>query len=110
MGELLGQKLRRAFAEHPHVGDIRGRGLLWALELVRDRDTKQPFEPARRLHARVKQAALDQGLLCYPMGGTIDGLHGDHVLLAPPYIIEPQQVEELLEKLAAALQSALINT
>lgn len=110
MGELLGQALRRAFAEHPHVGDIRGRGLLWALELVRDRDSKQPFEAARRLHARVKQEALDQGLLCYPMGGTIDGMHGDHVLLAPPYIVEPQQVKELLEKLAAALQSALVNT
>ena len=110
MGELLGQELRRAFAEHPHVGDIRGRGLLWALELVRDRDLKQPYDPARRLHARVKQEALNAGLLCYPMGGTIDGVRGDHVLLAPPYIIEPEQVEELREKLAAALQRALINT
>ena len=110
MGELLGQELRRAFAEHPHVGDIRGRGLLWALELVRDRDLKQPYDPARRVHARVKQEALNAGLLCYPMGGTIDGVRGDHVLLAPPYIIEPEQVEELREKLAAALQRALINT
>ena len=110
MGELLGRELRRAFAEHPHVGDIRGRGLLWALELVRDRDTKQPFDPARRLHARIKQAALNEGLLCYPVGGTIDGLHGDHVLLAPPYIIEPAQIAELVQKLAAALQRALVNT
>ena len=110
MGELLGRELRRAFAEHPHVGDIRGRGLLWALELVRQRDLKQPFDPRERIHARVKQEALNQGLLCYPMGGTIDGVRGDHVLLAPPYTIEPEQLEELWEKLAAALQRALINT
>jgi len=110
MGELLGRELRRAFAEHPHIGDIRGRGLLWALELVRQRDLKQPFDPRERVHARVKQEALNQGLLCYPMGGTIDGVRGDHVLLAPPYTIEPEQLEELWEKLAAALQRALINT
>ena len=110
MGELLGRELRRAFAEHPHVGDIRGRGLLWALELVRQRDLKQPFDPRERVHARVKQEALNQGLLCYPMGGTIDGVRGDHVLLAPPYTIEPEQLEELREKLAAALQRALVNT
>ena len=110
MGELLGRELRRAFAEHPHIGDIRGRGLLWALELVRQRDLKQPFDPRERVHARVKQEALNQGLLCYPMGGTIDGVRGDHVLLAPPYTIEPEQLEELREKLAAALQRALINT
>ena len=110
MGELLGRELRRAFAEHPHVGDIRGRGLLWALELVRQRDLKQPYDPRERIHARVKQEALNQGLLCYPMGGTIDGVRGDHVLLAPPYTIEPEQLEELWEKLAAALQRALINT
>lgn len=77
---------------------------------MRDRDTKQPFDPARRLHARIKQAALKEGLLCYPVGGTIDGLHGDHVLLAPPYIIEPAQIAELVQKLAAALQRALVNT
>jgi len=110
MGALLGEELRRAFAGHPHVGEIRGRGLFWALELVRERDLKQPFDPAVRLHARVKQEALSEGLLCYPMGGTIDGVHGDHVLLAPPFIIEPAQLEELRHKLAAALQRALINT
>ena len=110
LGEMLAQGLRRTFAEHRYVGDIRGRGLFWALELVRDRAAKTPFDPALRVHARVKQAALDAGLLCYPMGGTIDGVHGDHVLLAPPFIIEPAQIEELLHKLAAALESALVNT
>jgi adenosylmethionine-8-amino-7-oxononanoate aminotransferase len=102
--------LRRAFAEHPRVGDIRGRGLFWALELVADRASRQPFEPSLQVHARIKQAALQAGLLCYPMGGTIDGLRGDHVLLAPPFIVEAGQIEELVHKLGQALQSALVNT
>jgi adenosylmethionine-8-amino-7-oxononanoate aminotransferase len=107
MGELLEQALRSRFAEHPQVGDIRGRGLFWALELVQDRATKRPFDPGRRLHARIKQAALDAGLLCYPMGGTLDGVQGDHVLLAPPFIIEPPQIGEILDKLERALRAAL---
>jgi adenosylmethionine-8-amino-7-oxononanoate aminotransferase len=110
MGELLEKTLRRAFAEHPRVGDIRGRGLFWALELVADRASRQPFEPSLQVHARIKQAALQAGLLCYPMGGTIDGLRGDHVLLAPPFIVEAGQIEELVHKLGQALQSALVNT
>ena len=107
MGEVLARQLRAAFGEHPHVGDIRGRGLFWALELVADRTTKKPFEPSRRLHARIKQEALEAGLLCYPMGGTIDGERGDHVLLAPPFVIEPSQIEELVHKLSAAIEGAL---
>ena len=110
MGEKLEKALRQAFGEHPQVGDIRGRGLFWALELVEDRASKKPFDPGRRVHARVKQAALKAGLLCYPMGGTVDGRLGDHVLLAPPFIIEPSHVEELVEKLKLALRQALINT
>ena len=106
-GEILARQLRAAFGEHPHVGDIRGRGLFWALELVAERKTKKPFEPARRLHARIKQEALKAGLLCYPMGGTIDGERGDHVLLAPPFVIEPSQIEELVHKLSGAIESAL---
>jgi adenosylmethionine-8-amino-7-oxononanoate aminotransferase len=109
MGAKLEGALRRAFGQHPHVGDIRGRGLFWALELVEDRPSKRPFDPGRRVHARVKQAALDAGLLCYPMGGTVDGRQGDHVLLAPPFIVEPSHVEELVEKLDLALRQALIN-
>ena len=110
MGEHLNATLHRNFAEHPHVGDIRGRGLFWALELVQDRATKRPFDPALRMHARVKHAALGEGLLCYPTGGTVDGQAGDHVLLAPPFIIESPQVEELVERLGRALRQALINT
>jgi adenosylmethionine-8-amino-7-oxononanoate aminotransferase len=110
MGRALEEALRGAFAEHPHVGDIRGRGLLWALEMVMNRSSRQPFDPEMRLHARIKQEALEVGLLCYPMGGTIDGIRGDHVLLAPPFVIEPGQIEELVNKLGRALQRALANS
>ncbi|HZE60505.1 MAG TPA: aspartate aminotransferase family protein [Burkholderiales bacterium] len=110
MGQCLENELRRTLGEHPHVGDIRGRGLFWALELVADRKAKSPFDPGLQMHARIKQEALKAGLLCYPMGGTIDGERGDHVLLAPPFVIEPSQIEELVHKLETAIQSALINT
>ena len=97
----------RAFAEHPHVGDIRGRGLFVGVELVEDRASKRPFDPARRLHARVKAQAFARGLMVYPMGGTVDGKLGDHVLLAPPFIVSAAEIEEIVERLSAALQAAL---
>jgi adenosylmethionine-8-amino-7-oxononanoate aminotransferase len=106
-GEKLRARLDRTFAGHPHVGDIRGRGLFLALELVRDRASKEPFDPALKVHARVKRAALDAGLMCYPMGGTIDGMRGDHVLLAPPFIIGDDELDLLVERLATALDAAL---
>ncbi|HZM36325.1 MAG TPA: aspartate aminotransferase family protein [Burkholderiales bacterium] len=105
LGNSLERKLRKAFGDHPHVGDIRGRGLFWGLELVEDRATKTPFDPKLRMHARVKRAALQAGLMCYPMGGTIDGARGDHVLLAPPFIAEDRQLEELVDKLSEAITS-----
>lgn len=107
MGAMLERKLRTAFGSHPNVGDIRGRGLFLALELVQDRAGRQPFDPARRVHARLKKAALQAGLLCYPMGGTLDGVRGDHVLLAPPFIIEESQLDELVAKLGEALEATL---
>jgi adenosylmethionine-8-amino-7-oxononanoate aminotransferase len=107
LGTRLEDKLRAAFADHPHVGDIRGRGLFWGLELVAERTGKTPFEPRLRVHARLKQAALEAGLLCYPMGGTLDGARGDHVLLAPAFIIEERQLDELVGKLGEALEAAL---
>ncbi|MCS7100734.1 MAG: aspartate aminotransferase family protein [Burkholderiaceae bacterium] len=106
-GEKLRALLAQAFGDHPHVGDLRGRGLFLALELVRDRATKTPFDPALRLHARVKAAAMEAGLLCYPMGGTIDGQRGDHVLLAPPFVIEDHELTLLVERLQQALAAAL---
>jgi adenosylmethionine-8-amino-7-oxononanoate aminotransferase len=107
MGELLGQKLRARLGGHPNVGDVRGRGLFWGVEFVRDRETKEPFDPALRVHSRLKAQAMDLGLMCYPMGGTVDGERGDHVLLAPPFIMESGHADEIVEKLAAALDRTL---
>ena len=106
-GAALRRRLREAFGEHPHVGDIRGRGLLIGLELVADRDSKAPFDPALRLHAAIKEAAMARGLMVYPMGGTIDGRRGDHVLLAPPFIASEAEVGEMVSRLAASLHAAL---
>jgi adenosylmethionine-8-amino-7-oxononanoate aminotransferase len=107
LGEALERKLQDAFGRHPNVGDIRGRGLFRAIELVEDRASKKPFDPALRLHARVKAEALRAGLLCYPMGGTLDGTRGDHVVLAPPFIVGERELDELVDKLHAALSAAL---
>lgn len=106
-GERLEHELRLALADHPHVGDIRGRGLFWGVEIVADRDSREPFDPALRLHARIKQAAFDAGLMCYPMGGTIDGRRGDHLLIAPPFNIEAAHVDEIVTALGGAIDRAL---
>jgi hypothetical protein len=106
-GAVFDKALHATFGQHPHVGDIRGRGLFRGLELVEDRATKAAFEPGRKLHAKVKAAAMEEGLICYPAGGTIDGKHGDHILLAPPFIIEDAQIDELTSKLSTALERAL---
>jgi len=106
-GEKLAARLRGAFGEHAHVGDIRGRGLFLALEFVRDRETKQPFDPARKLAARIRAEAMAAGLLCYPMGGTIDGRNGDHLLLAPPFIIDDADVDLIVARLQHAIDAAI---
>lgn len=106
-GNALLAKLRERFRAHPHVGDVRGRGLFAGIELVKNLDTKATFDPVLKLHARIKRAAMSRGLICYPMGGTIDGKHGDHVLLAPPYIIDSRHVSEIVDKLAQAMDVAL---
>ncbi len=106
-GRYLQECLQERFGGHPHVGEIRGRGLLQAIELVRDRSSKAPFDPTLRLHARIRRAAFEQGLMVYPGGGTIDGKSGDHVLLAPPYIVERQQIDEIVARLDLSLQNAL---
>ncbi len=107
MGDKLDEALRDAFAQHPHVGDMRGRGLFRGIELVADRSTKAPFDPAAGINKKIKKAAFEAGLICYPMGGTIDGVRGDHVLLAPPFIIEETHVSEIVDKLDTAIKSAL---
>ncbi len=107
MGTALREALESRFGNHHHVGDIRGRGLFLGLELVAERSTKAPFDPALRLHARVKSAAMARGLMCYPMGGTIDGRRGDHILLAPPFIIEPGHVAEIVGTIGDSIDAAI---
>lgn len=106
-GEKLDRALSDGLSQHPHVGDIRGRGLFRGVEIVEDRTSKAPFDPQRRIHAKIKAAAFDAGLICYPMGGTIDGVRGDHILLAPPFIIEDAQIDELVDKLTIAIKAAV---
>ncbi len=107
MGGKLQSMLENKFGQHPNVGDIRGRGLFRGIELVEDRDTKTPFDPSRGLAAKIKKAAMAEGLICYPMSGTRDGRNGDHILLAPPFIIEDDQLVELVDKLDRAISSVI---
>jgi len=106
-GAAFRNMLRDAFGQHPHVGDIRGRGLLIGLELVADRASKAPFDPAQRLHAVIKDEAMARGLMVYPMGGTIDGRHGDHILLAPAFIATEAELAEITSRLADTLSASL---
>ena len=107
LGTKLRARLEERFSSHPNIGDIRGRGLFLGLELVADRATKAPFDPALALHARIKREAMQRGLMCYPMGGTIDGRNGDHVLLAPPFIIEDEHIDLIVERLGTAIDAAI---
>jgi adenosylmethionine-8-amino-7-oxononanoate aminotransferase len=106
-GAGLEARLRARFGRHPHVGEIRGRGLFWALELVEDRASKRPFDARRRISAKLKLQALENGLMCYPVAGTLDGVSGDHVLLAPPYIITETQLDEIVDKLARSIDQVI---
>lgn len=106
-GQTLQRLLQQHFGAHPHVGDIRGRGLFWGLELVAERASKQWFDPALKLHARIKREAMARGLMVYPMGGTVDGRCGDHILLAPPFIASEAELAQIVERLARALDAAL---
>ena len=106
-GEKLMAALTERLGDHPHVGDIRGRGLFRGVELVADRASKEPFDPALKLHARVKAEAMARGLICYPAGGTIDGQRGDHILLAPPFIISDPEIETLADRLTEAIDAAI---
>ncbi len=108
-GRVLQGELERRFGDHPHVGDIRGRGLFWGLEFVQDRNSKSWFDPSVRLHARLKAAAMAEGLMVYPMGGTVDGRCGDHVLLAPPFIATDAELETVAERLGKALDKVLAD-
>lgn len=102
-GELLRSELHKAFDDHAHIGDIRGRGLLTGIELVEDRETKTGIRKELGLPAALRNAAMDNGLICYPGGGTADGRDGAHILLAPPFIYQPKHIDELINKLQKSL-------
>ena len=107
MGRRLENALQERFGNHAHVGDIRGRGLFWAVEIVEDRSSKRPFDPEIQMHDVIKRHALHLGLGVYPSGGTIDGQAGDHVLVAPPYIVTAEQIDQIVERLGDAVDAAL---
>ena len=106
-GDLLTRRLQERFGNHPFVGDVRGRGLFQGLEIVSDRGTKKPFDASRKLHAQIKREAMARGLMVYPMGGTVDGTQGDHVLLAPPFIINSGAIDKIVERLGDAIDAAV---
>jgi len=107
LGDYLHNILQARFADHPHIGDIRGRGLFWGLEIVADKEHKKPFDPTLGIATRIKQAALAQGLICYPMPGTRNGKEGDHILLAPPFIATTHELEYMVERLERACADVL---
>lgn len=107
MGDKLQDALQQAFGQHPNIGDIRGRGLFRGIEIVEDRDTKRPFDPSRAIHKSIKKEAFEAGLACYPMGGTVDGKSGDHILLAPPFILQDTHIDEIVTKLEIAIARVL---
>ena len=106
-GGRLARRLNERFGNHPFVGDLRGRGLFQGIEIVADRGSKEPFDPARKLHAAIKQEAMNRGLMVYPMPGTVDGVRGDHVLLAPPFIVDAAQIDTIVERLGDAIDAAV---
>lgn len=106
-GKQLEQRLTERFGNHRHVGDIRGRGLFWAIELVADRASRTSFDPALKLNHKIKAEAFANGLGCYPGGGTVDGIRGDHVLLAPPYIASADEIDQIVDKLGTAVDNVL---
>jgi len=106
-GQYLRNRLEERLGQHRCIGDIRGRGLLMALELVAERNDKTPFDPALQMHSRLKAAAMERGLLVYPGGGTIDGRRGDHVLLAPPYNVTEAEIDVIIDRLTLAVDGAV---
>lgn len=110
IGGYLGKRLHEAFDTHPHVGDIRGRGLMWGLELVADRAGKQPFPPSMRLANGVFEQAFERGLIVYAMSGCADGVAGDHVMVSPPLVVTEEQIDEIVEALERAIGAAIAGS
>jgi adenosylmethionine-8-amino-7-oxononanoate aminotransferase len=109
MGDKLKNALTQKLGQHPNVGDIRGRGLFVGIELVQDRETKLPFAIEDGLAGKIKKTTFEAGLICYPMAGTRDGKFGDHILLAPPFILEDEHIEEIVEKISCGIDAAILT-
>lgn len=107
LGDELLRLLTEAFGNHRHIGDIRGRGLFYAIELVEDRTTKAPFPATRGLADRIRSTALANGLICYPSSGSVDGVNGDHVVLAPPFISSEDDLAEMVSRLSRSVETVL---
>ncbi|MCX7355945.1 MAG: aspartate aminotransferase family protein [Alphaproteobacteria bacterium] len=107
LGGMLETKLQDRFGNHHHVGDIRGRGLFQCIELVKDRATKETFDPKHKLNQEINREMMARGLILYPMGGTIDGKHGDHIILAPPYNLKDELLDEIVDKLGQSVDAAI---
>lgn len=109
--QIQGNNFQAALMERlgnqPYLGDVRGRGLFWGVELVKNRASKQPFDPALKLHDAIKRHAMERGMICYPGSGTMDGVQGNHVLLAPPFIVTKNDVEEIASRLGDAVEAAI---
>jgi adenosylmethionine-8-amino-7-oxononanoate aminotransferase len=106
-GKEIRIQLAKAFANHPNIGDVRGRGMFIGVEFVKNRNSKEPLDPGSKMHNEIQKTAMDKGLLCYGMGGTIDGQRGDHILLAPPYNLNEALQQELVDKFVASVASRL---
>ena len=104
-GEMLQKILERDLGQNQLVGDIRGRGLFRGVEIVKDRSTKEPFSRKLNIANNIKKEALNLGLICYPMQGTVDGIIGDHILIAPPFIINEDEINEISSKLKTTIEN-----
>ena len=102
-GQYLQKNLEMHLGQNQYVGDIRGRGLFRGIEIVKNRSTKEPFQKKLNIAGKIKKQALDIGLICYPMQGTADGVEGDHILIAPPFIINEDEINELSTKLKSTI-------
>lgn len=107
LAPTLEDLLKERLGTKPYVGDVRGRGFFWGIELVQDKATKKPFDPNLKLANKIKAAAMDLGLMIYPSAGTIDGHYGDHVLIAPPFICNTEELNILVERLDAAIAQVM---
>ena len=106
-GVQFQENLKDRIGDVEAVGDIRGRGFFVGVELVSNRETKEPFSPELMMFDRIRRHAMEVGLICYPAGGTLDGTRGDVVILAPPYIASDDELEEIIAKFDRTLRSAV---